>query len=84
MLNLDPRQRISALSILKHPWLVNMERLPDFKLNLNDTDGVRVCFENIISNCQLFCVKLFSNQKLVPKFFNDLSIEIALLFSQDF
>lgn len=36
MLNLDPRLRITAANILKHPWLTNIANLPDQKLALQD------------------------------------------------
>ena len=42
MLNLDPRQRINAQGTLRHPWLVNMDNLSDLKLNLNDSESVKV------------------------------------------
>ncbi len=41
MLHLDPRQRISAGNVLKHPWLLNIDHLPDIKLCLNDSETVR-------------------------------------------
>ena len=42
MLNLDPRSRISTQGILRHPWITNLDKLPDFKLTLNDSDSVKV------------------------------------------
>jgi hypothetical protein len=42
MLNLDPRKRISASNILKHPWITNSEKLPDIKLAIQDGDHVKV------------------------------------------
>ena len=42
MLNLDPRQRISSSNILKHPWITNIEQLPDIKLAIQDGDHVKV------------------------------------------
>ena len=42
MLNLDPRQRISASNILKHPWFLNTDNLPDIKLALKTTENVKV------------------------------------------
>ncbi len=41
MLNLDPRQRISSSNILKHPWIMNIENLPDIKLTLQDGENVK-------------------------------------------
>lgn len=41
MLNLDPRQRINAQGILRHPWIMNIDRLSDFKLNINDAESVK-------------------------------------------
>lgn len=41
MLNLDPRQRISASNILKHPWFLNTDNLPDIKLALKATENVK-------------------------------------------
>lgn len=41
MLNMDPRHRITSNSILKHPWITNIESLPDVKLSLQDGDSVR-------------------------------------------
>lgn len=42
MLNLDPRHRISSSNILKHPWITNIDNLPDFKLSIQDGENVRV------------------------------------------
>jgi serine/threonine protein kinase len=42
MLNLDPRLRITTQGILKHPWIENLDKLPDFKLSLNDAENVKV------------------------------------------
>jgi p90 ribosomal S6 kinase len=41
MLNMDPRHRISSSSILKHPWITNIDNLPDVKLSLQDSDSVK-------------------------------------------
>lgn len=41
MLNLDPRLRITTQGILKHPWIENLDKLPDFKLSLNDSENVK-------------------------------------------
>ncbi len=53
MLNLDPRQRISAAQILKHPWITNIESLPDIKLTIQDGDNVKVC-ASFIYDCFVF------------------------------
>lgn len=41
MLHLDPRQRIDAPNILKHPWIVNVNNLSDIKLTLGEGENIK-------------------------------------------
>ncbi|XP_015266819.1 PREDICTED: ribosomal protein S6 kinase alpha-3 isoform X1 [Gekko japonicus] len=36
MLHVDPHQRLTAAQVLKHPWIVHCDQLPQFQLNRQD------------------------------------------------
>ncbi|XP_041439981.1 ribosomal protein S6 kinase alpha-3-like isoform X1 [Xenopus laevis] len=36
MLHVDPQQRLTAAQVLKHPWIVHCDQLPQFQLNRQD------------------------------------------------
>ncbi|XP_051870058.1 ribosomal protein S6 kinase alpha-3 isoform X2 [Pristis pectinata] len=36
MLHVDPQQRLSTAQILRHPWIIHRDRLPQFHLNRQD------------------------------------------------
>lgn len=43
MLDVDPKERPTALQLCKHPWFANMDQLPNIKLsNIQDYNLVRV------------------------------------------
>ena len=43
MLDVDPKERPTALQLCKHPWFSNMDQLPNVKLsNIRDYNLVRV------------------------------------------
>ncbi|KAK1337864.1 hypothetical protein QTO34_000965 [Cnephaeus nilssonii] len=42
MLHVDPQQRLTALQVLKHPWVVNREYLPQSQLSRQDVHLVKV------------------------------------------
>jgi ribosomal protein S6 kinase alpha-1/2/3/6 len=44
MLDLDPRKRIDTANILKHPWIVNCNKLPEVKLQINEPCIPKVSF----------------------------------------
>ncbi|XP_070273456.1 ribosomal protein S6 kinase alpha-2 isoform X1 [Myotis yumanensis] len=41
MLHVDPQQRLTALQVLKHPWVVNREHLPQSQLSRQDVHLVK-------------------------------------------
>ncbi|XP_058884042.1 ribosomal protein S6 kinase alpha-3 isoform X1 [Acipenser ruthenus] len=36
MLHVDPHQRLTAAQVLRHPWIVHRDRLPQYQLNRQD------------------------------------------------
>ena len=47
MLDVDPKERPTALQLCKHPWFVNMDQLPNVKLsNIQDYNLVRVSVDS--------------------------------------
>ncbi|XP_056600920.1 ribosomal protein S6 kinase alpha-1 isoform X1 [Triplophysa dalaica] len=36
MLHVDPHQRLTAAQVLRHPWIINKDKLPKFQLNRQD------------------------------------------------
>lgn len=42
MLHVDPQQRLTAAQVLKHPWIVNREYLPQSQLTRQDVHLVKV------------------------------------------
>ncbi|PIO36796.1 hypothetical protein AB205_0056380, partial [Aquarana catesbeiana] len=41
MLHVDPHQRLTAAQVLKHPWIVHCDQLPQFQLNRQDPHLVK-------------------------------------------
>lgn len=42
MLHVDPQQRLTAVQVLKHPWIVNREYLSQSQLSRQDVHLVKV------------------------------------------
>lgn len=42
MLHVDPQQRLTAVQVLKHPWIVNREYLSQNQLSRQDVHLVKV------------------------------------------
>lgn len=42
MLHVDPHQRLTAVQVLKHPWIVNREYLSQSQLSRQDVHLVKV------------------------------------------
>lgn len=42
MLHVDPQQRLTAVQVLKHPWVVNRELLSQNQLSRQDVHLVKV------------------------------------------
>lgn len=42
MLHVDPQQRLTALQVLQHPWVVDGEQLPQSQLSRHDVHLVKV------------------------------------------
>ena len=42
MLHVDPHQRLTAVQVLKHPWIVNREHLSPNQLSRQDVHLVKV------------------------------------------
>lgn len=36
MLHVDPHQRLTAALVLRHPWIVHWDQLPQYQLNRQD------------------------------------------------
>lgn len=43
MLHVDPHQRLTAVQVLRHPWIVNREYLSQNQLSRQDVHLVKVC-----------------------------------------
>lgn len=42
MLHVDPHQRLTAMQVLKHPWIVQRDKLPNSQLQHQDAKLVKV------------------------------------------
>lgn len=42
MLHVDPHQRLTAKQVLKHPWIVQRDQLPNSQLQHQDAKLVKV------------------------------------------
>ena len=42
MLHVDPHQRLTAMQVLKHPWIVQRDKLPTSQLPHHDPKLVKV------------------------------------------
>lgn len=47
MLHVDPHQRLTAKQVLKHPWIVRRDKLPNSQLPHQDPKLVKVTELNI-------------------------------------
>lgn len=51
MLHVDPHQRLTAVQVLKHPWIVNREYLSQQQLSRQDVHLVKVPTGGMTAKC---------------------------------
>lgn len=54
MLHVDPHQRLTAALVLRHPWIVHWDQLPQYQLNRQDAPHLVKVSGPISSHCFLY------------------------------